>query len=143
MRHSIFMPVWHQVQWEGIQEIFLVLLISLVHKAKYDIYHIYIYISFFLSHYFLKLYYYYDPLRSHLLFFVFFIIFIFRYCRPTSFTSLSFNHPILFLFLSYLLQSIFSLVFLRSPFVVVLSSFSSRIFSRLFSSINKCYFIFY
>ena len=123
---------------------FFFVLISLVHKAKY-VYHIYIYIyiSFFLSlYYFLKLYYY-DPLRSHLLFFVFFIIFIFRYCRPTSFTSLSFNHPILFLFLSYLLQSIFSLVFLRSPFVVVLSSFSSRIFSRLFSTINKCYFICY
>jgi len=111
--------------------------------TKQNMYIIYIYISFFLSlYYFLKLYYY-DPLRSHLLFFVFFIIFIFRYCRPTSFTSLSFNHPILFLFLSYLLQSIFSLVFLRSPFVVVLSSFSSRIFSRLFSTINKCYFICY
>ena len=111
--------------------------------TKQNMYIIYIYISFFLSlYYFLKLYYY-DPLRSHLLFFVFLIIFIFRYCRPTSFTSLSFNHPILFLFLSYLLQSIFSLVFLRSPFVVVLSSFSSRIFSRLFSTINKCYFICY
>lgn len=112
---------------------FLVLLISLVHKAKYDIYHIYIYISFFLSHYFLKLYYYYDPLRSHLLFFVFFIIFIyFVIAAPLHSRHFPSTIPFCFCF-SLIYYNQYSLWF----FFVLPSSSFSRLSHRAYFHVSS------